>query len=387
MRATTAALLCLLASGGASAQYASPLPTSVSLAGLLDLSSRGEVILLPQHDASPFNTVVATRSKHPCSVIEKTLLDVESYPKLWPGMTDVRVLSRTPKRIEYEFEVDVVFNPTIKGLIELPSPGVLLFHDTETGGRSWYQLRDAPGGCQILYNLHQPRGKHSSFVDLLTSVEKNAVDSGEILGVLATVRGVAKPEREVRRARPVTVAARDAWEELAGRGTVIRTLRRPTGGAAFAARRRIDRPVHQVLHSLRSRETWSDQVDIVKACRDRGRTADWTFGYFGGRVNVTTTITEEGRADSLEGLRITERIVGGDISRGYWRWTVREVQGGTDVELYYEADLARGSMVLRNFVRQNDNLADVMPMQLVLELMGTVVGGRSLPASRDLARR
>ena len=96
-------------------------------------------------------------------------------------------------------------------------------------------------------------------------------------------------------------------------------------------------------------------------------------------------MTEEGRTDNLEGLRITERITGGDIEHGYWRWTVREVEGGTEVELYFDADLARGSMVLRSMVRQGEDLLDAMPMQVALSMMGQLIGGRSLRIERPLS--
>jgi hypothetical protein len=378
--------LALLPGGSARAQLASPLPASTPLTGLLDLTARGEVILLPAHDSSPFDAVIATRSRHGCDRIERTLLDVEGYPRVWPGLQEVRVVKRTKREIHYEFDIDMMFSPTLKGLVEHPARGVVVFRDQDTGGHAWYQLRDGPDGCQIVYTIHQPKGKRSGFVDLIRKLESGAGDMGELLGGIGTIRGLARPEQEVRRAPPVTRSAQLAWDQLASRGTVMRAIRRPGGRTALASKRVVSTPVADVLWAVRNRARYVKQVDAVKAVRDDGRTADWSISYFGGRVNVKTAIVEEGDVNSLEGLRITERVVGGDIRSGFWRWTIRAVEGGTEVELYYDADLARGSLVLRNFARQDRNLYIALPMHLSLKMMGDVVGGKPLRRRAPVAK-
>lgn len=365
------------------ASLVSTLPRSVPTQGLLDLTARGEVVLLPRHNSSPFDALMATRSSRSCAQIERTLMDVKGYPKLWKPIKAVRVLKETPKRVEYEFDVDIVLTPTIKGIVEHPSPGVVVFHDVETGGRFWYQLRSVASGCQILYHLHQPKGQRSGFVKLITAIEKGAADSGELIGALTSLRGVVHVEDEVKNPPAMTSDALRAWDELAARGTVLRTIYEKGHHLRMASKRRVSRPANEILWELRNRAHYNDKLDLVKRVRDRGRTVDYTFGYFGGRVRFSTEVTEEGDVNGPNGLTITERISGGDVSTGHWRWNVRAVEGGTEVDLFLDMDLAQGSIIMRNFAKQDPAMAYALPTQITLTMMSSLVGGRPLPLPKQ----
>lgn len=381
---SVALLLPLFLAAQSGSPLVSTLPRSVPAKGLLELTARGEVVLLPRHNASPFDALMATRSARSCEQIERTLMDVNGYPELWKPIEAVRILKHTPKRVEYEFDVDIVLTPTIKGIVENPSPGVVVFHDVETGGRFWYQLRDVASGCQILYHLHQPKGERSGFVKLITAVEKGAADSGELIGALTSLRGVVHVEDEIKKAPVPTLEAQRAWDELASRGTVLRTLYERGHHLRMASKRRVARPVHEVLWAIRNRAHYDDKLDLVKDVEDQGRSVDYTFGYFGGRVSFTTQVTEEGDAEGPGGLTITERITSGDVDDGYWRWTVRAVDGGTEVDLFLDMDLAKGSVIMRNFAKQDPAMAYALPTQITLTMMSSLVGGRPLALPRQV---
>lgn len=380
---TFALALPLFVAAQSGTPLVSTLPRSVPTNGLLELTARGEVVLLPRHNASPFDALMATRSSRPCGQIERTLMDVKGYPQLWKPIEAVRILKQTPKRVEYEFDVDIVLTPTIKGIVENPSPGVVVFHDVETNGRFWYQLRDVDGGCQILYHLHQPKGERSGFVKLITAIEKGAADSGELIGALTSLRGVVHVEEEVKKPPTPTSDGLRAWNELASRGTVLRTIYEKGHHLRMASKRRVKRPVSEVLWAIRNRAHYDDKIDLVKKVKDRGRSVDYTFGYFGGRVSFTTEVTEEGDVNGANGLTITERLTGGDVRDGYWRWTVRAVEGGTEVDLFIDMDLAKGSIIMRNFAKQDPAMAYALPTQITLTMMSSLVGGAPLPMPRQ----
>ncbi len=362
----------------------SALPRDVPTGGLLDLTTRGEVVFLPKHNTSPFDAFMATRSRRSCREIERTLMNVAGYPKLWSGIESVRIEKQTPTRVEYEFDVDVVLSPTMKGVVEHPSPGVVVFHDVETGGRFWYQLRDVASGCQMLYHLHQPKGAHSGFVNLILTVEKGAADSSEVIGALASLRGVVHVEDEIERVADTSAEAVRAWDALAAHGTVLRTQYEKGHHLRMTSKRRVSRAVSDILWSIRNRSHYDDKLDLVKKVKDHGRTVDYTFGYFGGRVRFKTAVTEEGDVAAPEGLRITERITGGDVDSGHWQWTVRAVDGGTEVDLFLDMDLAQGSLLMRNFAKQDPAMVYALPTQITLTMMAALVGGRPLPLKREL---
>jgi hypothetical protein len=147
------------------------------------------VFFLPRLNASPFQAVIATTSKKSCEEHETALHGRGAIPELWKDIKEVRILSRTPTKVNYEFDIDLVFSPTIKGVVERSSPGAVAFLDVETDGRFTYQLRGIPTGCQVLYHLYQPAGQKSGFVKLITTVEKGATDTGELIAALASCAG------------------------------------------------------------------------------------------------------------------------------------------------------------------------------------------------------
>jgi hypothetical protein len=317
--------------------------------------------------------------------VEDLLWDIEGYPKLWPKLTDVNVLEKDDRHVKFEFRIDLTFSPVIKGQVERPAKGVIVFHDTRTGGKGWYQLRNAPGGCQILYHLSQPEGRYSEFVELAMKVERNLTDAGEIGGVLASLRGLSRPERDIAKATENTPAARQAWDELASRGTAVRTLHRKGRPAAVVTKRRIQRSPTSVLFSIRNRAEYARSLDVVKSVKERGRKVNWSIGYFGGRVRFTTDVTERGDVNAPGGLVITERVSGGDIDDGFWQWTVRAVDGGTEVELYVDANFPEGSMIMSRLAKGDELLAMSLQLQFGLALTGGVVGGSPLPLAQSVA--
>lgn len=372
----------LVAAGAAAAP--STLPSNVSLAGLLELSREGEVLFLPRLQASPFEAVIGTSSPKSCAEHEAALMDVDGYPRLWKDIKEVRVQKRAPKRIEYEFDIDLVFSPTIKGVVEHPSAGVVTFNDVETSGRFTYELRSVAGGCHILYHLYQPAGQKSGFVKLITTVEKGAADTGELIGALASLRGVASsPTGQKAALASSSESAERAWDQLAGAGTVLRLSPRPGDAAVvLTTKRRVSKNSDAVLWAIRDRKRYAKELDTVKKVKDRGRSVSWTFGYFGGRVKFDTAVTEEGDVAAPGGLVITERITSGDVDKGFWRWRVREVAGGTEVELHMDMDLTPGSLIMRNFVAKEPIIALGLPTQLALTMMGELIGGAPLPLAR-----
>lgn len=354
-------------------------PRGVSAEGLMELTQKGELILLPRHSTSPFHALIVTRSSQRCSSLEEAMLSVERYPERWSSIKEVRVQTRTPTRVEYEFDMDFVFSPTIKGKVERPRAGTVVFHDIDTGGRFTWSLEDVRGDCHVVYRLYQPQGKSSGFVSLITAVESGAGDSGELAGAIASARGYMKPELEVKHAVPLSVSGRDAWDRLAAEGTVLRVERQPGKPTVVVSRRRTNRPATEVLWSIRDRRRYAQKIDIVRKVKDRGAHVDWTFGYFGGRVSVTTAIQETGSVASADGVQIRERVTGGDLDVGEWRWRVREVPGGTEVELTIDLDISAGSLVLRSLAAQDPMIRDAGSLQLALSMMGSLVGGKLLP--------
>lgn len=375
--AVTLPLLLALQGAPGSASFPKGVPTT----GLLELTEKGELVLLPRHNSSPFSAFVVTRSPQQCAALEETMLAVEGYPKRWPSIKEVRVEKRTPTTVEYEFDMDFVFSPTIKGKIDRPQPGTVIFHDVDTGGRFTWTLRDVRAGCHVVYRLYQPPGKQSGFVALITSVESGAGDSGELAGAIASARGYSKPERDVRGDGLLSDAGRMAWDRLAAEGTVLRLVRSKNRPAVVITKRRTNRAPSEVLWSIRDRRRYTGKLDIVRKVKDRGRQVDWGFGYFGGRVNLTTAVSEQGAANEPGGVTITERVTGGDLERGEWRWNVREVQGGTEVELTIDLDIASGSLVLRSLAEQDPMIRDAGSLQMALAMMGALIGGKLLPMS------
>ena len=118
---------------------------------------------------------------------------------------------------------------------------------------------------------------------------------------------------------------------------------------------------------------------MFKESTDRGRTAEYLLGGFGGRVHVHTTVTEE--ADEHL-LLVREEVTEGDLENGGWTWRARSVPGGTDVELTWNLDPVPGSRVLSTFASSDPVAHESLVLYWALSFFGDVVGGRLLPRSR-----
>jgi hypothetical protein len=357
-----------------------PIPASVTPADLFELAAEGEVVLLPAHHSSPFSMAIVSRSNAPCSTLETAMLTPEGWPKRWKKMTNLRILERKGKRVSYEFEIDMFpVSPTLKGNVEAKKKGEVVFSDPDADGHAIFDLFDVPGGCTMLYHIWRPPGAKDGFAQLIIAIEKRADDASEIGGALATTRGYSHPERTKPRTRTFTPRAQAAWDELAGAGTVIRVARRGGGkAAAVVAKRRTKRKTSDVLWAIRNRRAYKQKLDTVTRVKDHGKKIDYTFGFFGGRVSLEAAVSEKGHVGSPEGLVITERVVDGDLSSGHWLWHVREVVGGTEVELLIDADFISGSFVWRTLAKQDPVIREGLQLQLVLAMMGDLIGGRLL---------
>ena len=355
------------------------LPGNVDARGVWELAAQGEVVLLPRHQASPFSAWVFSRTKHRCDAVEQAILEVENYPKRWPNIREVRLLSRDERFVHYEFDIDLVFSPTLTGKIEKIRPGTVAFHDLETGGLFQWHLVQTPKGCLAAYQLSQPSGQQSGFVSLITAVESGAADSGEIAGAIASSRGYMKPELEGLPLAIGSDTAQRSWHQLSSQGTVLRLTRKAGHPTVYTSMRRSDRSPEQILAAIRNRSAYVHRLDMVKSVRTRDAHTQWEFGYFGGSVQVKTRAKESGSLDSPEGVVLTEEVVGGDLSSGVWRWHIRPVEGGTEVELMMDMDITSGSFVMRNLVEQHTLIRDASSLQLGLSMMGALVGGNQIP--------
>ena len=327
------------------------LPGNVDASGVWELAAQGEVVLLPRHQASPFSAWVFSRTKHRCDAVEQAILEVENYPKRWPNIREVRLLSRDERFVHYEFDIDLVFSPTLTGKIEKIRPGTVAFHDLETGGLFQWHLLQTSKGCLAAYQLSQPVGQQSGFVSLITAVESGAADSGEIAGAIASARGYMKPELEGLLETMGSERAQKSWNQLASQGTVLRLTRDAGHPTVYTAKRRSDRSPQEVLSTIRNRSAYVHQLDMVKSVRTRDADAHWEFGYFGGSVQLKTRMSESGSVDSPDGIILREEVVGGDLTSGVWQWHIRPVDGGTEVELTMDMDITSGRRSVASMLR------------------------------------
>lgn len=382
--------LTLLATGGEVSRV--PMPEGVSAAALFDLAVDGEVVILPEHHGDPFRMAIASRSLESCASLEKVMMTPEVWPGRWKKMKNMRVLKRTPKMVSYVFQIDMFpVSPTVSGTVQVEGPGEVVFRDpTGKEGHAVFDLFDVDGKCALLYHIKRPPGQRAAFAQLITRVESRADDAGEIGGALATTRGYAVPEK-VGRAGPLSARALAAWEKLSESATVIRMVRRGKNVAAIVARRQTHLRTADVLSTIRNRRAYENKVDAIVDVDHDGSKVEYTFGFFGGRVTIHNKISESGRLDAPTGVVITERVTGGDIKSGHWRWRVKPIAGGTDIEVRVDADLISGSLVWRTLAAQDPVIREGMQMQFVLGLMGDLIGGRlkrpSKPGLRALRIR
>ncbi|MCP4503332.1 MAG: hypothetical protein GY822_25635 [Deltaproteobacteria bacterium] len=377
-------LLSLQAVTPAQALADAKLPASVSKEEAMELSKSGEVLFLPRRTSSPFAALVLTRTSKKCSSVHQVMLDVEHYPKHWDHIDeDVTIKYRTKTRTRYTLHLDLPLAPSLEGLIENLGPQQVRFHDIETGGFSTFNLRNHSKGCLLNYQLYQPPGKESGFVGLLRKIEDGVGDSAELAAALATIRGYA-PRRSTF--EPPSQKALDVMGRLANTGVVLLVQHKKSGKVKIIGRRRIAQPTDVVLSRIQDRKRYATNADFLNDVDEKGAKTDWHVAYFNGRVNFQTLAQKHGQLLSQKGLRIREKVSGGDLDKGTWEWTVRKVPGGTDVQLVMDVDLTEGSFVLRTLSSHDATIREAARMQMVLTLLVDHLGGDVLKDQQRIAR-
>jgi hypothetical protein len=372
--------MVLGALAGASPERAR-LPSDVPLAGIMELTKQGEVALLPKHDAQPFNALIATKSKESCDEVAHDMLDVETWNKRW-NINHVDVLERTPTSVRYEMELSLALAPKIPGLIQHPSPDKVIFNDVQTGAKFIWTLVPYGDGCAMLYSLLETPGKPSGFVAVMRALEDSVADAGNFAAGISSARGFAKNESPGAALSP---SADAAFAALASHGTAMRLVRAGRTFPVVVTRRVIERPIDEVLWSIRDKRRYVDKIDVVKKVDDNGSTCHYKIGAFGGRVSFDTNVVETGDAHTDDGLTITEHVTGGDVTKGSWTWHVKPVAGGTDVELTWEVDIVRGSTVMSTLADTDPIARESMSFHMALAMMGELIGGKPV-GERTLAR-
>ncbi|HEY4222215.1 MAG TPA: SRPBCC family protein [Myxococcota bacterium] len=357
------------------------LPADVPLSGLLDLSRQGEVALLPVHDQQPFNALIVTKSRESCEQVAHEMLDVETWPSRW-SIKSVTVDERTATSVRYRMQLDIALAPTIPGFIEHPSPDKVIFNDVQTGAKFIWTLGDVEGGCAMRYSLLETPGKPSEFVAVMKALEGTIADAGNFAAGLSSARGFAHPETSGATASASGLAA---FAALAGHGTALRIWRQQKKFPVVIARRVIERPVDEVLWSVRDKKRYTDKIAVFKTVDDHGTNCHYKIGAFGGRVSFDTAVSESGDAHTDEGITLTEKVTGGDLKRGGWTWHVKPVAGGTDVEITFDLDITEGSTVMSTLASADPVAKESMTIHMALALMGDLIGGKPL-GERTLAR-
>lgn len=359
-------------------------PSPITSRGLVELADNGEVLLLPRHNRQPFDAWLFSRSADSCADVEANMFDVDSWSKRFDNIKASKASSRTAESVSYELELTVVLSPTIYGRITKVSPGVLRFNDVETKAYSVYQLESADDGtCLVRYRIVEERGKSSGWVAIMKSLEARAGDAGNYAAALSSARGFAKPEKARRVKGSAAEAARVA---LAGQGTMIEIDRSKTH-PTYTLRRRVRTPFSDVAWAIRNKKGYSERCVVVKASEDRGQTARYTIGGFGGRVSFMTDATEHEEAGGV--LVIQEVAVGGDLKAGTggWRWRLAPLEGGVDVELQFDVDLISGSRVMSAMADTDPIARESFMLHVALQFMADLVGGESLPATEPTIAR
>lgn len=369
------ALLLVLDAATAAPERAR-IPDAVRLAEVLPLTAAGEVALLPEHDRQPFNAVIVTRASESCGEVARSMLDIESYPSRF-NVRRARILEKSDAGISYELELNVVFAPRVPGHVRRAAVDRVIYDDLETGAQFIYTLRDVNHGCAVSYSLLETPGKASGWVAVVRALEASAVDAANIAAGLSSVRGFAKPERS--RAPALTPADDRTFADLARHGTALRVVREQGRFPVMVARRVVALPVAQVRAAIEDRARYSDRVEVIRNAKVQGATVAYDIAAFGGRVSWSTT-TASSYDPQSETLVVTERVTGGDLpaNAGQWTWKVRQVAGGTDVELAWNLDITAGSAVLSTLAATDQAARESLAIHMALSLMGRVVGGRPL---------
>lgn len=358
-------------------------PPDVPLAGIMELTRQGEVGLLPQHNKQPFNALVLTRSSGSCDAVAEAMMDVPSWNKRW-NIKDAVVVERTPAtgpatRVKYELQLNMILVPRIPGLIERPRADTVVFNDVETGAQFIWTLENVEGGCSMRYSLLETPGKASGWVAAVKTLEESAVDAANFAAALSSARGFARSDA----ATSIGAGAEGAFAALAAHGTAFRVVHTKQSAQGkslprMVGRRVIDRPINEVLWSLRDKKRWPDKIDVFSSVTDKGSTAEYTVAAFGGRVSFETAVVEKGDANTPEGLTLTETITDGDgdLSKGSWSWHVRPAPGGTDVELTWDLDISAGSAIMRTLAKTDPVARESLALHMVLSLMSEIVAGK-----------
>ena len=349
------------------------LPADVSLAGIMELTRQGEVALLPKHNQQPFNALIVTRSSGSCDMVADKMMDVAGWTKVW-NISEVEVLQKSPGRVSYQLQPDMILAPRIPGVIERPRPDTVIFNDTETGARFIWTLEpflEAGGtiSCAMRYSMLETPGEQSGWVAAINTLEASAVDAANFGAGLSSARGFAT----IGARPPMSAAAESAFQALAGHGTAIRIVR---STEAIVTRRVIDTAIDEVLWAVRDKRRWADKVKVLAKVTDRGQTAAYTVAAFGGRVSWKTSVMETGDAHTAAGLTLTESVTGGDLDKGQWIWRLRPAPGGTDVELTWDMDVSEGSAIMRTLARTDPIARQSFSLHLALSLMGNIIGGQ-----------
>jgi hypothetical protein len=357
-------------------------PADVPMSGLLELTREGEVALLPAHNQQPFNAILVTKSKDPCPKVAHDMMDIESWPSRW-SIKDAVVLERTPTRVKYEIQLDIAIAPRIPGIIDHPDANRVIFNDIQTGAQFIWTLDPlgaggGESGCAMRYSLLETPGKASGWVAVVKALETSAVDAANFAAALSSSRGFAKPEQQRGQ---VTQSGETAFASLAAHGTALRLVRAPKKFPVIVARRVVERSVDDVVWAIRDKRRYQEKIDVIRSVTDRGRTARYTVGAFGGRVGIATEVVESGDLRTPEGLTIRETVTGGDLDKGSWVWKIRPVPGGTDVELTWDVDVAEGSAVMRTLGRTDPVARESLAIHMALAFVGELVGGKPIGRS------
>jgi hypothetical protein len=378
---TAASLLwtLTLAIGTAAPQRAT-IPPDVSRDGLVELTRQGEVVFLPQHDVQPFNAVILSSTPAACGDVEKSIMDVEGWPKLYKNIKKVTILEKAEERVRYVLELDIKLAPDIPGLVENPQPGRVVFTDPDTKATFIYTLEPNDKGCTVQYSLLEAKGKPGGWTAVVRALEESAVDAANVAAAVSSLRGYAKGEQQ---AGTVTARGTGAMASLAHHGTVMRVQRVGGRTPVVIVRRVVARPIDEVLWSLRDRVRYSEKIDFFsEVAQEEGGAHEYDIRAFGGRVSFDAKQTETGDAATV--VTIEEKVTGGDLKRGSWVWKVRPVPGGTDVELVWDVDVIAGSSVLAAGASFDPMARECMALHFALAMMGDLVGGRPI-AQRPLA--
>ena len=339
------------------------------------LTNTGEVLLLPRHQVQPFTAWVFSRSAKPCAEIEANILDLPTWPKQFENVKSTKVVKTVGDTLHYEMELTVAFSPTIYGNITRLGPGKVRFGDVATKAYSVFTLSPAAdGSCLLSYEIVEEKGKNSNWVGILKSLEASSGDAGNFAAAVSSSRGFARPEKAPR----VRVDVEKARESLAGQGTLVEIDRKATY-PTYTFRHRVKLEFKDVAWAVRHKKAYAEKTTVVKSSEDKGTTAAYTIGGFGGRVSFTTTVSEKTETDGS--LIIDERVSGGDLKAGAggWRWKLVPVAGGVDVELAFNADIIAGSTVMRTMAATDPIARESFMLYVGLAFMSDLIGGQTLP--------